>query len=302
MKTQQSPRLLRAVTRHPRRFTLIELLVVIAIISVLASMLLPALSQAKEKARRATCMNNQKQIGIGVAMYGDDYDDRLPPVIHPTSGFNSETMGGWAVPAGYTVHLPNGATSVFVKQYLGGPVKGFKSSHVLRCPSGGSLINSSGNPKGPDGMGVYYSTYSYLGFLGFNSRIAPNREIFPYKFSTLSAIASRSGGDFLLFGDIVALEDGNYPNSGHGEGLGCKGGNFLYHDGHVEWTNFNFSSWDKLDKPFARQTQGIIWIPPNATGMGEDSGYKFISRPGTANYQAVAVGWDDGTTSIYATP
>jgi prepilin-type N-terminal cleavage/methylation domain-containing protein/prepilin-type processing-associated H-X9-DG protein len=77
-------------TKNSKGFTLIELLVVIAIIAILAAILFPVFAKAREKARMTTCLSNEKQIGLGILQYQQDYDERFPCGIQSLGG------PGWA--------------------------------------------------------------------------------------------------------------------------------------------------------------------------------------------------------------
>ena len=110
-------------------FTLIELLVVIAIIAILAAILFPVFAQARESARKAACLSNMKQLGVGFQMYLTDYDGRLPGGA-PYS--NIANQGDWVGMAKW-----GGACS---KQYPMRPEEGalfpyVKNLQVYLCPS-----------------------------------------------------------------------------------------------------------------------------------------------------------------------
>lgn len=111
-----------------RAFTLTELMVVIGVIAVLAALLLPVLSKAKEKARRAQCVNNLKQLGLGIQLYADDHRDQLPGPVW------------WGLYESYD-NLDTKRLPYYIASYMGLPAPQITPQNALlaRCPSAALL-------------------------------------------------------------------------------------------------------------------------------------------------------------------
>lgn len=139
--------------RRPRRwgFTLIELLVVITIIVLLIALLLPVLARARAAGRFTLCLSNERQIGIGVQSYLDDFQFYYPPFVSALSG--GVTQLSWLGKAGQTNWVIPAANTRFLNQYVGGPYNANAEVPVAHCPSD---VLTAGNASYYDAYGSSY--------------------------------------------------------------------------------------------------------------------------------------------------
>jgi prepilin-type N-terminal cleavage/methylation domain-containing protein/prepilin-type processing-associated H-X9-DG protein len=140
-------------------FTLIELLVVIAIIAILAALLLPVLSAAKRRAAQATCINNQKQLGLGMKMYVDDNGNVFPGIASRMYGYHAEDWIYWRTNA--ALYPP------FEKSPILTSIPGLQKPS-LRCPLDTGDVDRLNSDPFSDGYGPYLFSYSMTGY-GLNS-------------------------------------------------------------------------------------------------------------------------------------
>jgi len=217
---------------HKNAFTLIELLVVIAIISILAAVLFPVFARARENARRASCMSNLKQIGLGIMQYVQDYDERYPhAVIHhdpPYPGGENYQTGYW-----------------FWQQII---YSYTKSNQLSYCPSGQSesrpthynygvnaLITGATTSATPLAMAAVRAPAST--YLAMDSGTYIIR--MPMPGNSTDDVLEPHGSSWYLpgmeeYSGVVSSFEGfaatDYKNGRHFHGL-----NVIFADGHVKW-------------------------------------------------------------------
>jgi prepilin-type N-terminal cleavage/methylation domain-containing protein len=200
--------------RRHHGFTLIELLVVIAIIAILAAILFPVFAQAREKARAATCLSNNKQVGLAVSMYMQDYDSTFPVEPKTPDGILTLAAGG-KVPTYYDELQP----------YT-------KSPQIWICPSDALNPNDKLATMAPPSMG-YHMNGNLITPTGLTEAAvaAPSncmlmRESgggYVWRFAYLRPYGGGCDG-------IVGWKGANGKNGPHMDGY-----NFLLADTHAKW-------------------------------------------------------------------
>ena len=205
-------------------FTLIELLVVITIIAILAALLLPVLSSAKERARRIQCLSNVRQVGMALRLYADQNRDRLPDCTTNNPAF----YGTW---------WPWDLNTNLVSELEGVGV----SRNILYCPSNAGMNDEAHwdfwrtHPQSPIRVlgyiflvkGSIQATQGLwrVTMLGDGKTSASDAEL------CLDAVAS-TGGDYTRIQGMVL------DRTSHLQRSRPAGGNIAFEDGHAAWRKF----------------------------------------------------------------
>lgn len=228
-----------ASVRKTKIFTLIELLVVIAIIAILASMLLPALNKAKDKARAITCANNMKQIGSGFAFYQNDNDGYYPWIWEPTGPAARNSYRPW----NYFLSI---SADYLPAPYSGNNPKTIKWNSIWFCPNSVNRAKATvaQDVGAIDNMIKYGMSYAYPchqqsdryglgGWVGTDKPPVKNSQI--KKPSEVMALIEAESNAGYGCGFIQVVP--SFPASIGRHGGDNMGTNLLFADGHVKYFN-----------------------------------------------------------------
>lgn len=210
-------------------FTLIELLVVIAIIAILAALLLPAFSHAKEKARTTVCLGNLKQWGLATQLFALNNDDRLPKDGSPN---------GLSTTEGWYVDLP---------RTLGQPIYAEMPWRTnASIPLGKSIWICPSNPRRSNGVNLFhYCLNRHVNLTGAGNQVR------------LSKIPQPSATVWLFDngGTAPVAQQNNVHSNLH-----SAGANFTFLDGHAaRFKNKHY--WDFSNNTGRTNNPNLIWIP-----------------------------------------
>ena len=241
--------------RFSSGFTLMELLVVIAIIAILASLLLPVMSAAKKRAGQAQCINNLKQLGLGMQMYVDDNRDTFPGQASENSGFEASDWIYWRTNSTYpqvdkspiVITLANASAKLFRC-----PLDADDSSRISHAGANGpylysysltsydpidtGTVDASGNPRLDNpGMTSVFTNGRHLPFLLSKVKNPDAKIMFAEE------VASDSTSDNP--NQMLPINDGRWiPTAGNNPLTARHGGkaDVTFADFHVEPENWEF--------------------------------------------------------------
>lgn len=206
-------------TTNSRRFyafTLIEMLTVLAIIGILAGLLLPALSNAREKGRRIACSSNLHQIGIAILSYAGDHQNHVPTV---ENNANDPPTNNW-----YNALIDGGYVTPKVFQCPDDRRQAVLGSSPA-TPRSYAIVVANSNPDNDFWIAGSRLTCPWL----TNTQVAVVGEYYNVPWEPNPPLIEKADANYIL-----SPSRSKHPGSNHVRGNPLAG-NFLFLDGHVEW-------------------------------------------------------------------